>query len=160
MFLPLCFSSIFVLDSCQTHLASSGFLQSCYFWQWGWQLACDGFTNRANCRPMKWNKPAWWQVPRAVREPSGIHVRQCCTSQAPQVKRCFVIPASITSVSVLNEQLRDLHQTLFTALLFPSNWACFNLTQLHLPKLSCWCALASSKVSFTVNNWMFDFSFA
>lgn len=78
--------------------------------------------------------------------------------QAPQVKRCFVIPHSITSVSVFKEQMKGWCCLRICSFFFlqlclfpPTNWACHGLSSQDslCPKGYCF-AMASSHISFEI----------
>lgn len=80
--------------------------------------------------------------------------------QAPQVKRCFVIPYSITSVSVLKEQLKDwcclrIWSFYPSALLFHLSSPWLISIDFLCPNGHCLFALAASHVSFKLLNvWL------
>lgn len=56
-----------------------------------WQWACDGLPHRAIS--MKWNELGRCQVPRARREPAGIHVMPRCTSPGPSSQAMLCNPS-------------------------------------------------------------------
>lgn len=105
------------------------------FLTWGWQLACDGLAHRANS--MKWNEPARCQVPRIVREPTGIHVEQCCTSPGPSSQAMLCNP-SLNYLSQCIDRAVErlelpLHLLFFTTLLFFYTVSLLSLKLIWLP---------------------------
>lgn len=81
--------------------------------------------------------PEWWKSQQAFMRSSASLPR------ASQVKRCFVIPHSITSISVLKAQLKDCCCLCICSLFFFStfDWACHGSSSNN-----CLCPLATVDV--------------
>lgn len=128
-----------------------------------WQWACNGLPHRAIS--MKWNELGRCQVPRARREPAGIHVMPRCTSPGRSSQAMLCNP-SLNYLSqcieraverlVLPPHLLFFFFFFFTKLLFQTElgmpWA---NTIAFCPNGYCWFALASSQFSFELLNvWL------
>ncbi len=86
------------------HLVSLQFLQNCYFWPGPDSQPVTALHTELTV----WNEMSQHDArcPELCESQQAFMWSSAALPQAPQVKRCFVIPHSITSVSVLIEWLK------------------------------------------------------